>query len=98
VRYLPEYDNVLLSHADRTRVIADEHRKRWGASKNGVFPQTFLVDGFVRGTWVAENGTLVLTPYAKVSKKDAKALEREGMALLKVIAPDQPHAFTMRPL
>ncbi|WP_186763460.1 winged helix DNA-binding domain-containing protein [Lentzea tibetensis] len=98
VRYLGVYDNVLLSHADRTRVIAEEHRKVWGAGKNGVFPQTFLVDGFVRGTWVAEGGTLVLTPYANVSKKDVAALKREGMALLKVLAPDEPHTFTMRPL
>ena len=42
-RFLPEYDNVLLSHADRTRVIADEYRER-------VFTKgAVLVDGFVCG-------------------------------------------------
>jgi hypothetical protein len=47
-RFLPEFDNLILSHADRTRVIADEYRKAI-ASKNGMVPATFLVDGFVRG-------------------------------------------------
>ena len=51
VRLVAPFDNVLLSHADRTRVISDEHRKRLFAGKNGVFPGTVLVDGFVAGTW-----------------------------------------------
>ena len=33
------------------RVVSDEHRKRLFAGKNGVFPSTVLVDGFVGGTW-----------------------------------------------
>src|SRR5215212_10751504 len=49
-RFLPEFDNMILSHADRTRVIADEHRKAI-ASRNGMVPATFLIDGFVQGTW-----------------------------------------------
>ncbi len=48
-RFLPEFDNLILSHGDRTRVIADEYRKAI-ASKNGMVPATFLVDGFVQGT------------------------------------------------
>ena len=51
VRLVAPFDNLLLSHADRTRVISDEHRKRLFAGKNGVFPGTVLVDGFVAGTW-----------------------------------------------
>ena len=44
-RFLPEYDNLLLSHADRSRVIADEDRRR-------VFGKgAVLVDGYVRGAW-----------------------------------------------
>ncbi len=49
----PEFDNLILSHADRTRVIADEYRKAI-ASRNGMVPATFLLDGFVRGTWKTE--------------------------------------------
>src|SRR5215213_1357326 len=47
-RFLPEFDNLTLSPADRTRVIANEYRNAI-ASKNGMVPATFLVDGFVRG-------------------------------------------------
>jgi hypothetical protein len=51
VRLVAPFDNLLLSHADRTRVISDEHRTRLFSGKNGVFPGTVLVDGFVAGTW-----------------------------------------------
>jgi hypothetical protein len=50
VRFLPEFDNVLLSHADRTRIISDDDRKRI-YTVNGLVPGTVLVDGFVRGRW-----------------------------------------------
>ena len=50
VRFLADYDNVLLGHADRTRIISPEHRP-YLASPNGVVPATFLLDGRVAGTW-----------------------------------------------
>ena len=49
VRFLPEYDNLLLSHADRSR-MAPEAVRRGLARENGFF-STVLVDGFVRATW-----------------------------------------------
>src|SRR5918997_344682 len=66
-RFLPEFDNLILSHADRTRIIADDYRKTI-ASKNGMVPSTVLVDGFVRGTWKTErtrhgNAALVIEPF-----------------------------------
>jgi Winged helix DNA-binding domain len=92
VRFLPEFDNLLLSHADRTRVMSEEHRKRLFFSKNGVFPGTFLVDGFLRGEWritqQRTEATLTITPYAKLSTKDTRALTREGLRLLEFAAAD----------
>ena len=46
-RFLPEFDNALLSHADRTRIISDEHRKLLFRDRvmHGV-----LLDGFACGT------------------------------------------------
>jgi hypothetical protein len=60
-RFLPEYDNLLLSHADRSRVVSDDYRKRF-ASPNGVGPGTVLVDGMVCGMWTLNRkaGTAVL--------------------------------------
>src|SRR5207344_2243009 len=63
-RFLPEFDNLLLSHADRTRVIADEHRAL--VSVNG----SVLVDGFAVGTWTVSRepkagaATLLVRPFA----------------------------------
>jgi winged helix DNA-binding protein len=86
VRFVAEFDNLLLSHADRTRVMSEEHRKRLFAVKNGVFPGTILVDGFLRGEWritrQRAHATLTVTPWAKITKRDSGALLREGERLL----------------
>jgi hypothetical protein len=92
VRYLAEFENMLLSYADRTRIIADEHRKRLFSRPNGQFPGTFTVGGFVSGEWTVSApkkgpATLTLLPYVKLSKKDSAALEREGARLLEFAAP-----------
>jgi hypothetical protein len=47
-RFLPEFDNVLLSHADRTRILANAHRPAVFLPALRV-RATFLVDGFVSG-------------------------------------------------
>lgn len=92
VRYLAEFDNILLSHADRTRVLTDEHRTRLFGIKNGVFPGTFLVDGFVRGAWrittQRKSAVLTITPWARTTKKDQAALIKEGLRLLDFHAPN----------
>src|SRR5439155_26701931 len=79
-RFLPEYDNALLSHADRGRIIAAEHRE-------AVFTRgSLLVDGFVRGAWRIrqERGTAVLAiePFAALRKGERPAVAREGARLL----------------
>ncbi len=79
-RFLPGGDNVVLSHADRSRIVCDAHRRCVTANK------TFLVDGFVRGTWKVVRGpkvtTLVISPLAPVAGVDRLALAEEGAALL----------------
>lgn len=49
-RFLPEYDNVLLSHADRSRFGTDEARRRLTAAP-GRYMGTVLADGTVFGSW-----------------------------------------------
>jgi hypothetical protein len=99
-RFLPEFDNLILSHADRARVIADEHRKAL-ASRNGMVPATFLVDGFVRGTWKTERtrgrATLVIEPFEALSGNDRDALAEEGERLLRFMAePEGVETFEIR--
>jgi hypothetical protein len=99
-RFVAEYDNLLLSHADRSRVVADEFRK-------GVFlpglrvAATFLIDGFVRGAWkverVGKKATLVITPFAALAKQESAALEAEAKPLLELVAFDaDPKARSVR--
>jgi hypothetical protein len=91
VRFLPEWDNLLLSHADRSRVIADAHRPAI-TTANLRLPGTFVVDGFVAGTWVASRkrkaATLELLPFSPLNKRVRTALEEEGESLLRFMEPD----------
>jgi hypothetical protein len=90
-RFLPEFDNLILSHADRTRVIADEHRKAI-ASRNGMVPATFLIDGFVQGTWKTERNRgkamLEVEPFEALAKQDRRVLAEEGERLIRSIGHD----------
>jgi hypothetical protein len=92
VRFLPEFDNLLLSHADRSRVLPDEYRRLVLGAKNGRVPATFLVDGVVAGIWRTERkkgvATLTLSPFAGVGKETAIDLEKEGDALLRFLEQD----------
>jgi hypothetical protein len=87
---------MLLSYADRTRIIAEEHRKKI-FTVNGLVPGTFLVDGFAAGTWkvtaTRKSASLTLRPFGKVTKKHTAALEREGLRLLEFAAPGVPHTI-----
>jgi hypothetical protein len=91
VRYLPEFDNLVLAHDDRSRVIADEHRPLV-TTKNLRVKATFLVDGVVAGIWTSDVkrkvATLRLEPFGKLTKKVVKELEREGEGLLRFAEPE----------
>ncbi|MEU8032352.1 winged helix DNA-binding domain-containing protein [Streptomyces sp. NPDC049099] len=91
VRFLPEFDNILLSHADRSRIISPEDRARI-FTRNGIVRATILVDGFVRGTWRIhrEDGaaTLLIEPFAALTGADRAALAEEGARLLAFAAAD----------
>jgi hypothetical protein len=80
VRFLPKWDNVLLAWADRTRVLPEPYRKKV-IRMNGDVAQTFLVDGFVAGTWAAEAGRVTIEPFAKVSRVTQRELKEEQQRL-----------------
>ena len=76
VRFLPKWDNVLLSFADRTRVLPEEYR-RLVIRMNGDVAQTFLVDGLVAGMWQVEDGRVVLQPLTKLSRTAQREVNEE---------------------
>jgi len=90
-RFLPEYDNALLAHADRTRIVSDAHRKLL-TTDNGRSFGTVLVDGFVGGTWrirrEGENAILAVGTLGQLSRKDAAAVTAEGTRLLAFATTD----------
>ena len=91
VRFVAEFDNLLLSHADRTRVIAAEHRPAV-FTVNGVIPGTVLVDGFAHGTWritrQRRGAVLRIRPFGRVPSRVRSALTAEGARLLAFAVPD----------
>ena len=68
---------LLLAHKDRTRVISDDLRKAVIA-KNGDVQQTFLVDGFVAGTWRQEGERVLLDPFEPLPRTARRELEDEA--------------------
>jgi hypothetical protein len=84
-RFLPEYDNLLIGHHDRTRVI--DHAYRYV-----IFIGTLLVDGFVQATWVIKRhgdvATLTIEPLRRLTATDRKAVVEEGERLLAFAAAE----------
>jgi hypothetical protein len=102
-RFLPEYDNVLLSHADRTRFGSDEQRARVGVGTRHV-QGTVLVDGVVTGTWAIDTdratgaATLVVS-HTRLSKRSAATVAAEGRRMVRFRAPDaSTHDVRLVPL
>ncbi|MBI4923754.1 MAG: AlkZ family DNA glycosylase [Devosia nanyangense] len=89
VRFLPDFDNVILGYADRTRILSDERAARLVATRSF---RSVLVDGFVAATWsiAAAKGRarLTVTPFRTLLKREIRDIEREGRAFLQFMQPD----------
>jgi hypothetical protein len=84
-RFLPEYDNLLLGHADRSRVNpARRPVPLWPG--NGAAMGNLLVDGVNAATWritrTKDVATLTVEPFARLSRRDSVEVEAEGRRLL----------------
>ncbi|MFG2725424.1 winged helix DNA-binding domain-containing protein [Streptomyces canus] len=88
-RFLPEFDNLLLSHADRTRVVPKEY---WGRSWQGNQAYcTLLVDGFLAGIWKLTGDTLVVEPFDRLTKAQQEDVTAEGERMLGTLHPGTPY-------
>jgi hypothetical protein len=112
VRLLPDFENLLLSHADRTRVVPPEVRPAL-ASRNGMPPGTVLVDGVVAGSWVIrrerlprpagtrgkrELARLTVTPLRPWPRGARAEVRAEAERLVRFAADDaHDHAVTLAP-
>jgi hypothetical protein len=106
VRFLPEYDNLMLSHADRSRVITEDDGRVYSqllTGGAGLGLAAITLDGFLLGTWRLtmnnrnnknSKGSAVLTiwPFRRPLPADRSALEEEAARLLAFMAPGAPAA------
>ncbi|GGW63812.1 hypothetical protein GCM10010503_46150 [Streptomyces lucensis JCM 4490] len=91
-RFLPEFDNLLLSHADRTRVVPPAHRGRnWQGNQAH---RALLVDGFLAGLWKQAPDALVIEPFGKLTGAQREEVAEEGLRMLHVMHPGT--AFDVR--
>jgi hypothetical protein len=93
VRLLPEYDNVLLAHADRSRFFDAE-------ASPGLYPAGqlgrghLLVDGTLRGSWRIADGRLGVL-HLPLSRDDLDATVAEATRLAGFLQADDPPAVTV---
>jgi len=89
-RFFPEYDNLFLGHADRSRIAPDEAVAV--EFPRGPFKGPFSVDGFIAGFWRVErarsSAKLIIEPFFKLSKSDRTLVVEEASRLLTFALPD----------
>jgi hypothetical protein len=90
-RFLPDYDNLYLSHADRSRVVG-AYGVPWERWEFG----SLSVDGMLRATWrhlPSKNGAasvLRILTFEPLSPDDEEAVRREGEAMVAFLDPAVP--------
>lgn len=104
VRLVAEFDNLLLSHAERARVVSPEATRRL-YTINGVIPGSVLIDGFVAGMWRftrrRDQATVTIEMFGPVRRLDTAqrdALAAEAERVLAFGAPGAPHNVRFVPL
>ncbi|MBT2511684.1 AlkZ family DNA glycosylase [Streptomyces sp. ISL-98] len=88
-RFLPEYDNLLFSHADRTRVVPAEYRGRTWNNNQGY--STLLVDGFLAGIWrldeTKDAAVVTVEPFGTLTRTQRAEVTEEAERLLGMMTP-----------
>ncbi len=89
-RLLPRWDNLLLAYKERAHALPEPYRGRV-LQPDGRVRQTFLLDGFVAGTWesavLAGEATLTLSPFESLRREDEDALTAEAADLCAWLHP-----------
>ncbi|MCY3780721.1 MAG: winged helix DNA-binding domain-containing protein [Chloroflexi bacterium] len=103
IRFLPEYDNILIAHKDRRRILPEAHRKKVFVSAGRVLGSV-LINGYTGAIWKVQRdkskARLQVSLFEAVSDDLLSAIASEGMTLLRFIeddAPDYDVDFDMHP-
>lgn len=101
VRYLYDFDNLMLSYADRARMSGSPPPDGL-YTQHGPLPGAVLVDGVFEGGWMIkrtrEGATIHVRSTARLTAADEAAITAEGLRLLTLLAPDVPsHDVTITP-
>ena len=98
VRLIPDYDNILLAHSDRSRIMP-RGRHLGMFSSAGVMQGAVLVDGFVRAMWSPGKTGLVVAPFTRpLTRSEKPAIEAEALRLLSFLAPGEKREIVLAPV
>lgn len=88
-RFLPEFDNAFLAHADRSRIIPAGYPAQHAPN---IGQSAVLIDGFLQGTWkITVQGSAAVMAIRLIeqpSRKNAAAIKEEAVRLIEFAAPD----------
>lgn len=94
VRFLSEYDNMILAYSDYGRLVNVPAHRKLVISDNGIVRAMLLVDGFARGLWRIEQSrneaTLIVQLFEPLSRAEQDAAAEEGERLLRFAASEAP--------
>ena len=87
IRFLPTYDNIFLSHDDRSRILIERIAVPDLIWRGGV-----LIDGFISGGWRVRRekrlATMTIELVTPVAGAERAELEEEAARALAFVAPD----------
>lgn len=96
VRFLPQYDNVFLSHDDRSRINGV---LSWGAEFG--WKGVILVDGGITGAWrvlrTAETATMTIELGRPLTPAERRDLDEEAERLGAFLDPDSQRTVVLAP-
>jgi len=99
VRLIAEFDNLVLSHADRSRVVSAASFGRL-STNNGIFPGSVLIDGFVAGMWrlarAKQAATLTIELFGPA--REHAQVRSEAERMLAFCAPEAAHDIRFGPI
>lgn len=84
-RFLAPFDNAVLAHANRSRIIDPAYRRLLSSDR---LMRAFLVDGFVAGTWQLDGATLYVRPFRPLDRRETAEVRGEAQQLLAFLLAD----------